>query len=67
MNGFGNRVKSPLAVALAIAFSAGCHSMPFGSQPFEPPAVPKELNKSNLPEYRIEPPDILLIDAVRAI
>ncbi len=29
--------------------------------------VPKELDKINLPDYRVEPPDILLIEAVRAI
>jgi len=29
--------------------------------------VPKELSKVNLSEYRVEPPDILLIEAVRAI
>lgn len=30
-------------------------------------APPTELNKITLPEYRIEPPDILLIDAVKAV
>jgi polysaccharide biosynthesis/export protein len=29
--------------------------------------VPKELVKTCLPDYRVEPPDILLIDAVRAV
>ncbi len=29
--------------------------------------VPKELSKVNLPVYRVEPPDILLIEAVRTI
>jgi polysaccharide biosynthesis/export protein len=31
------------------------------------PFVPRELDKISLPTYRIEPPDILLIDAVRVI
>jgi polysaccharide biosynthesis/export protein len=66
MNGFGNRTTRPVAVAMvALWLSAGCHSM--GQRPFEPPAVPKELNKATLPDYRVEPPDILLIEAVRAI
>ena len=30
-------------------------------------AVPKELGKINLPVYRVEPPDILLIEAIRLI
>jgi polysaccharide export outer membrane protein len=66
MNGFGNRT-SPLAVVLAVLASAGCQSSHAFKQPFEPPAVPKELSKANLPDYRVEPPDILLIEAVRAI
>jgi polysaccharide export outer membrane protein len=32
-----------------------------------PAPVPKELNKVSLPTYVIEPPDILLVDAVRVI
>ena len=67
MQGWRIRGTSPLAVALLAALAAGCHSVPWGKQPFEPPAVPKELNKATLPEYRVEPPDILLIEAVRAI
>lgn len=31
------------------------------------PQAPRELSKAVLPPYRIEPPDILLIDAVRAV
>lgn len=67
MNGSGVRGTSPLAVVVVAALAVGCHSVPWGKKPFEPPAVPKELNKANLPEYRVEPPDILLIEAVRAI
>jgi polysaccharide export outer membrane protein len=55
------------AAGVLVALTVGCHSVPWGKQPFEPPAVPKELNKATLPDYRIEPPDILLIEAVRAI
>jgi polysaccharide export outer membrane protein len=35
--------------------------------PINPADVPKELKKTNMPEYLIEPPDLLLIDAVRLI
>ena len=47
--------------------SSGCKTFLVQKQPFVPPEVPKELSKMNLPEYRVEPPDILLIEAVRAI
>jgi len=55
------------AILLAAVFSSGCHSWLVRKQPFVPPEVPKELNKMNLPDYRVEPPDILLIEAIRAI
>lgn len=35
--------------------------------PIAPPPIPRELQKSVLPDYVIEPPDILLIDAVRMV
>jgi polysaccharide export outer membrane protein len=36
-------------------------------KPADPPDLPRELNKATLPDYVIEPPDILLINAVRVI
>jgi polysaccharide biosynthesis/export protein len=67
MNGIATRTTLLPAIILAAAFSSGCHSWLVRKQPFVPPEVPKELNKMNLPDYRVEPPDILLIEAVRAI
>jgi polysaccharide export outer membrane protein len=57
---------------------AGCHQAPYPKAPLlkplppvdeaEIPAdVPRELSKVSLPTYIVEPPDILLIDAVRVI
>jgi polysaccharide export outer membrane protein len=44
---------------------------PFAGQgvahPFGPPPVPREFAKQALPSYVVEPPDILLIEASRAI
>lgn len=66
MRGIGTRVValSPLALVAALA---GCHSAQSRKDASAPRPYPKELNKVNLPEYRVEPPDILLIEAVRAI
>ncbi len=45
--------------------AAGCHSLGAGKDvPLPPVDVPRELKKVTLPDYVIEPPDILLIDAV---
>jgi polysaccharide export outer membrane protein len=67
MHGIATRISLLLTVVGGAVFSAGCHSDLLRKQPFVPPDVPRELNKVNLPEYRVEPPDILLIEAVRAI
>ena len=47
--------------------SAGCAST--GETVRTPPShdLPRELDKVTLPEYRVEPPDILLIEAIKAV
>jgi polysaccharide export outer membrane protein len=57
------------AFALLLVAS-GCHSIP--TQPGGLPApmdcgVPREMWKTTLPEYLIEPPDILRIDAIHVV
>ena len=61
-----------LVLSLAVAFSTGCHTL--GTRNFEleqhvPPEnrIPNEEFKTTLPRYVVEPPDILLIDALRVI
>jgi polysaccharide export outer membrane protein len=64
-----------LGLAALLLVSGGCHTMLTPSQPLpvtvpEPTAqsdVPRELAKVSLPPYTIEPPDILLIDAVKIV
>ena len=67
MNAIRMRVGPVMAILLATAWSGGCHGID-SPQPSLPPAdVPRELVKVTLPDYRVEPPDILLIEAVRAV
>ena len=61
-----------LALSLAVGVSTGCHTL--GTRNFEleqhiPPEqrIPNEEFKTTLPLYVVEPPDILLIDALRVI
>ncbi len=61
-----NRAALLSVLFLVPALAAGCHTPPSATA-FEPPPVPRELEKVSLPDYRVEPPDILLIEAVRAI
>lgn len=54
-------------VLLAVVTSVGCHAFSKTPPPRPVVGVPTELNKVNLPDYRVEPPDILVIEAVRTI
>jgi len=66
MDAIRNRTARHLLAILFIASSAGgCQTLP--ADKTDPVPVPRELEKVNLPDYRVEPPDILLIDAVRTI
>jgi polysaccharide export outer membrane protein len=68
MNASRKRVGPISILMLTTVVVSGCHT-------FEPPPVatvptgelPRELVKVSLPPYRVEPPDVLLIEAVRAI
>lgn len=64
-----------IAVALGLAVGVGCTNPKGGPRPFshtkQPPvnmpapgSVPTELNPVSLPEYVVEPPDVLVINAV---
>jgi polysaccharide export outer membrane protein len=47
--------------------NSGCLSDLTEHHQIKPAEVPKELKKVSMPEYVVEPPDILLIDAVRLV
>lgn len=71
----GNRnmwqVCAILLMCVANVLCSGCHSAPWcqscGSNSCGVPDVPRELNKTTMPEYMIEAPDILMIDATRVV
>jgi polysaccharide export outer membrane protein len=54
-------------LTLGVALTTGCLHGGRRGQPVVPAPVPRELDKVALPDYRVEPPDILIIEAVRAI
>jgi len=59
-------VWSLFGVCLASFVGAGCHTTSVAILPAAP-QQPWELSKVNLPEYTIEPPDILQIDALYVV
>ncbi|MEX2317466.1 MAG: polysaccharide biosynthesis/export family protein, partial [Pirellulales bacterium] len=61
-----------VGLLLFAVVASGCHFAypgrePNGPKPCVPPDVPRELYKTVLPEYIIEPPDLLSIDAISLI
>ena len=67
------RRQPPLAMLalLLLLTSPGCIAYPFRSNKAPrtcvPPSMPKELSKVLLPDYIIEPPDLLEIDVIRLV
>lgn len=68
MTPFPRPTRAAAAAALAASLAAGCGMLHDSRNPQHvvPADVPRELTKVMLPDYRVEPPDILLIEAVRA-
>jgi polysaccharide export outer membrane protein len=63
----GPRTTVVLCLTLGAALAgAGCQSLPAGGLSAGSP-VPRELDKVSQPPYRIETPDILLIDTTRVV
>lgn len=66
-------LRRALGGAACLLLAAGCQSIPVASDSCPPPPqvipqpMPRELAKTALPDYVIEPPDILLIDAVKVV
>jgi polysaccharide export outer membrane protein len=65
-----------LIAGALVAVSSGCHSLHQASgrhtlkenpPTIRPAMTPRELCKATLPDYRVEPPDILDIEAVRLV
>lgn len=67
MSAIGRRIAILAAVILGAAAGGGCRSASkvSGTPPVDP--LPRELDKVSLPDYRVEPPDILVIEAVRVL
>jgi polysaccharide biosynthesis/export protein len=61
-------VNAILLGFLAACFGAvGCHHFGFQGQEFVVPDVPRENHKVTIGDYIINPPDVLVIDLIRAV
>lgn len=62
--------RTNLVIVLLVGALTGCASTPRIQNELDlinASGIPRELDKATLPEYRVEPPDILLIEAVNNI
>src|SRR3954449_186288 len=67
-----DRWLNTIGLLLLIGCSPGCHFIypgrdPGGPRPHIPDSVPRELSKTTLADYIIEPPDVLSIEAIALI
>lgn len=60
-----NQVRIHCALLILGLVCSGCRSFSECSTP--PAECPRELTKINLPDYVIEPPDVLVLDAMRLV
>lgn len=76
MNDIGPPATPYLGIlaVLVLSVSGGCHAMlsPKAATPTHrlapiPEEMPRELSKTVLPEYVVEPPDVLVIDALHVV
>ncbi len=66
------RIALLALLASCVVAGAGCQTIDFYDQSLEepvPPAMepPRELSMASLPSYRIEPPDVLLIEMLKLV
>ncbi|HEY0981536.1 MULTISPECIES: polysaccharide biosynthesis/export family protein [unclassified Schlesneria] len=67
---FGRHGRSPIVLAMLLSqvVAAGCVTPPQQRLlQLQGASVPRELDKVNLPDYVVEPPDILLIQAMHTL
>jgi polysaccharide export outer membrane protein len=55
-----------LALALAVAGSCGCQTVKTPEERIAKSNIPKEFTKVNMPDYVVEPPDLILVEVLEA-
>ncbi|HEX4608609.1 MAG TPA: polysaccharide biosynthesis/export family protein [Urbifossiella sp.] len=55
-----------LVVALAVAGSCGCQTVKTPEEKIAKSNIPKEFTKVNMPDYVVEPPDLILVEVLEA-
>ena len=56
-----------LALALAVAGSCGCQTVRTPEEKIAKSNIPKEFTKVSMPDYVVEPPDLILVEVLEAM
>jgi polysaccharide biosynthesis/export protein len=56
-----------LALTLAVAASCGCQTVKTPEERIAKSNIPKEFTKVSMPEYVVEPPDLLIVEVLEAL
>ena len=56
-----------LALALAVAGSCGCQTVKTPEEKIAKSNIPKEFTKVSMPDYVVEPPDLILVEVLEAL
>jgi polysaccharide export outer membrane protein len=54
-------------MALAVCLVCGCQTVKTSEKSIAQTNIPRELNKVSMPEYVVEPPDLLLVEVLEAL
>ena len=61
------RRKIGLLLTLVALFSCGCQTVPTPEEDLARRKIPRELDKTSMPEYVVEPPDIITVEVLEAL
>jgi len=65
--GFVSTAGAVVGCVMACAAGVGCAARQTAANVVDPASLPRELCKTTLPEYVIEPPDVLQVDVITAV
>lgn len=66
LNGFGHR-RIGWLMAIAVLASCGCQTVRTPEEKIASSNIPVEFTKVSMPEYVVEPPDLLLVEVLEAL
>lgn len=67
MDRTGNIRRAGWLIVLAVTFASGCQTVRTPEEKIANSNIPSEFKKTSMPEYVIEPPDLVLVEVLEAL